>query len=125
LAIVKKRYGPEQLGTDVLRGIERFAGVARDVPLHLDEVLDDLRAGRLQVRTVESELGPSLDRLGRRVFNGFVVASLNVSAGLTLISAWEYRVWAAVALLAAAWIAWAFHVSGETVRTWWAKGGKR
>ena len=125
LAIVKKRYGSEQIGTDVLRGIERFAGVARDVPLHLDEVLDDLRAGRLQVRTAESELGPSLDRLGRRVFNGFVVASLNVAAGLTLISAWEYRVWAAVALLAAAWIAWAFHVSGESVRTWWAKGGKR
>jgi ubiquinone biosynthesis protein len=125
LAIVKKRYGPEQIGTDVLRGIERFAGVARDVPLHLDEVLDDLRAGRLSVRTAESELGPSLDRLGRRVFNGFVVASLNVAAGLTLISAWEYRVWAAVALLAAAWIAWAFHVSGETVRTWWGKGSKR
>jgi ubiquinone biosynthesis protein len=125
LAIVKKRYGPEQLGTDVLRGIERFAGVARDVPLHLDEVLDDLRAGRLQVRTVESELAPSLDRLGRRVFAGFVVASLNVAAGLTLISAWEYRVWAAAVLLVAAWIAWAFHVSGETVRVWWAKGGKR
>jgi ubiquinone biosynthesis protein len=125
LAIVKKRYGPEQLGTDVLRGIERFAGVAHDMPLHLDEVLDDLRAGRLEVRTVESELGPSLDRLGRRLFNGLVVASLNVAAGLTLISAWEYRVWATVALLAAAWIAWAFHVSGEAVRKWWARGRKR
>ncbi|HMJ56920.1 MAG TPA: AarF/UbiB family protein [Polyangiaceae bacterium] len=125
LTILRRRYGPERLGGDLLRGITQFAGVAHDVPLHLQEVLDDLRAGRLEVRTVETQLAPGLDRLGRRVFSGFVVASLNVAAGLALISSWRYRVWGAAVLLAASWIAWAFHVSGEAVRTWWSKGRKR
>jgi ubiquinone biosynthesis protein len=125
LSILRRRYGPEQLGTDVLRGVTQFAGVARDVPLHLQEVLDDLRSGRLEVRTVETQLLPGLDRLGRRLFSGFVVASLNVAAALTLISSWRYRVWGAALLLAASWIAWAFHVSGEAIRAWWSKGKRR
>jgi len=125
LNILRRRYGPEQLGGELLRGMTQFAGVAHDVPLHLQEVLDDLRAGRLEVRTVETQLAPGLERLGRRLFSGFVVASLNVTAGLALISSWRYRVWAAGFLLAGSWVAWAFHVSGEAVRSWWAKGRKR
>jgi ubiquinone biosynthesis protein len=125
LTLLRKRYGPEELGNELLRGIEKFAGVARDVPLHLDEVLDDLRMGRLEIRTAETQLGPSLDRLGRRMFSGFVVASLNVAAGLALISSWPYRVWVSAALLVAAWLAWALHVSGDAIRTWWSKGKKR
>jgi ubiquinone biosynthesis protein len=125
LALLRKRLDPEELGNDALRGIERFAGVAHDVPLHLREVLDDLRMGRLEIRTAETQLGPSLDRLGRRVFSGFVVASLNVVAGLALVSSWRYGVWAAAALLAASWLAWAFQVSGDAIRTWWSKGKKR
>jgi ubiquinone biosynthesis protein len=125
LNILRRRYGPEQLGGELLRGVTQFAGVAHDVPLHLQEILDDLRAGRVEIRTVETQLAPGLDRLGRRLFSGFVVASLNVAAGLTLISSWRYRVWAAGLLLAASWVAWAFHVSGEAVRAWWSKGRKR
>jgi ubiquinone biosynthesis protein len=125
LNILRRRYGPEQLGNDMLRGLSQFAGVAHDVPLHVQEVLDDLRAGRLEVRTTESELAPSLDRLGRRLFSGLVVASLNVAAGLALVSTWPYRVWAAVILLASAWVAWAFHVSDVAIRNWWSKGSRR
>ena len=125
VSILRRRYGPEQLGGELLRGISQFAGVAHDVPLHVQEILDDLRVGRLEVRTVETQLGPAVDRLGRRLFSGFVVASLNVTAGLALISSWRYRVWAAGLILAGSWIAWAFHVSGDAIRTWWAKGRKR
>ncbi|MET0594270.1 MAG: AarF/UbiB family protein, partial [Polyangiaceae bacterium] len=125
LNILRRRYGPEKLGNDMLRGLSQFAGVAHDVPLHLQEVLDDLRAGRLEVRTIESQLAPSLDRLGRRLFAGFVVASLNVAAGLALVSTWRYRVWAAALLLVSAWVAWAFHVSDVAIRNWWSKGARR
>jgi ubiquinone biosynthesis protein len=125
LSLLRKRFAPEELGNEALRGIEQFAGVAHDLPLHLREVLDDVRMGRLEIRTAETQLGPHIDRLGRRLFSGFVVASLNVAAGLSLVSSWPYRVWVSAALLAAAWIAWAFHVSGDAIRTWWSKGKKR
>jgi ubiquinone biosynthesis protein len=125
LSLLRKRFAPEELGSEALRGIEQFAGVAHDLPLHLREVLDDLRMGRLEIRTAETQLGPSVDRLGRRFFSGLVVASLNVAAGLALVSSWRYGVWAAASLFAASWIAWAFHVSGDAIRTWWSKGRKR
>jgi ubiquinone biosynthesis protein len=120
--LLRKRLSPRAIGNEVWRGIERFADVARDLPVYLLEVLDDLRMGRLQIRTAETQSGPALDRLGRRLFSGMVVASLNVAAGLALVSDWRYRIWAAGALFAASWIAWAAHVSKDAVKTWWAKG---
>jgi hypothetical protein len=81
LALLRKRLDPVELGNEAWRGVETIAGIAHDVPLHVREVLDDLRMGRLEIRTAETQIGPSLDRLGRRLFSGFVIASLNVAAG--------------------------------------------
>jgi ubiquinone biosynthesis protein len=125
LEILRKRYGPEQIGNEMLRGIERFAGVAQNVPLYLQEVLDDLRMGRLEIRTTDAHAAPALDRLGRRFFSGLVVASLNITAGLALISSWPWREWAAGGLLFAAWGAWAAHVSKDAVKAWWGKAPAR
>jgi ubiquinone biosynthesis protein len=122
LELLRRRYAPRELGNEMLRGLERFASVAHDLPLHLQEVLDDLRMGRLEIRTADTQAGPALDRLGRRFFSGLVVASLNVAAGLALISSWPYHVWAAGILFAASWIAWATHVSKDAIRAWWSKG---
>jgi ubiquinone biosynthesis protein len=125
LDLLRRRYGPQQLGNEMLRGLERFAGVAHNLPLYLQEVLDDLRTGRLEVRTAETLAGPAFDRLGRRLFSGLVVASLNIAAGLALTSSWKYRVWAAVALFLSAWIVWASHVSKDAFKAWWSKGKSR
>jgi len=99
--------------------------VARDVPLHLQEVLDDLRMGRLQIQTVETQAAPTFDRLGRRLFSGLVVASLNVAAAITLVSPLKERGWIAGVLFAFAWIAWLAHVGSDWFKAWWAKGRKR
>jgi ubiquinone biosynthesis protein len=125
LALLRRRYGPEQLGNDLLRGIERFAGVAHNLPLYLQEVLDDLRTGRLEIRTAETQAAPAFDRLGRRLFNGLLVASLNIAAALALLSNWQYRIWASVLLFASAWIVWTAHVSKDAFKAWWAKGKSR
>jgi ubiquinone biosynthesis protein len=125
LDLLRRRYGPQQIGNDMLRGLERFAGVAHNLPLYLQEVLDDLRTGRLEIRTAETLAAPAFDRLGRRLFSGLVVASLNVAAGIALTSTWQYRVWASIALFAAAWIVWASHVSKDVFKTWWSKGKSR
>ncbi len=123
--LLKKRYSPEEIGNELLRGAERFAGMAHDVPFHLREVLDDLRMGRLQIQTAETRIEPAYDRLGRRLFNGIVVASLNVSGAIVLISNWRYRVWLSVAMFALAYMLWAGHVGKDWFKAWWGGGRKR
>ena len=133
--LLQKRYSPEEIGKDLLRGAERFLGVAHDLPLHLQEVLDDVRMGRLQIQTVETQAAPTLDRLGRRVFSGMVVLGLNIAAGLALIACamtsamggtmWKWMAWASGLLFLSAWMSWLSHVGSDWFKAWWAKGKKR
>lgn len=128
--LLQKRYSPEEIGKDLLRGAERLMGVAHDVPFHLQEVLDDVRMGRLQIQTVEKEAAPTLDRLGRRIFSGVVVASLNVAGGLAIVGAalskdFRYATWAAALLFVTATGLWTAHVGKDWFTAWWAKGRKR
>jgi ubiquinone biosynthesis protein len=125
VGLLKKRYSPEEIGNDLLRGVEQFAGMAHDVPFHLRDVLDDLRMGRLQIQTAETKIEPAYDRLGRRLFNGMLVASLNVAAAIVLISTWQYRVWLAAALFTLAYLVWAAHVGKDWFKAWWGGGRKR
>ncbi len=129
--LLQKRYSPEEIGKDLLRGLERFAGVAHDLPLHLQEVLDDIRMGRLQIQTVETQAAPVLDRFGRRVFSAMIVGSLNLTAGLALIAAafasdrWKTFAWIAGLLFFLACSMWTMHVGKDWFKAWWAKGRKR
>ncbi len=123
--LLKKRLSPAELGNEMVRNMERFAGMATDVPFHLREVLDDLRMGRLQVHTVEKELGPAYDRLGRRVFSGIVVASLNVAGALVLLSNVPHRGWLAAAFITLGFFAYMGHVGKDWFQAWWGKGGAR
>jgi len=123
--LLKKRYSPEEIGNELLRGAERFAGMAHDVPFHLREVLDDLRMGRLQIQTAETRIEPAYDRLGRRLFNGMLVSSLNIAAAIVLCSTWQYRLWLAVGLFVLAYLVWTAHVGKDWFKAWWGGGRKR
>ena len=123
--LLKKRYSPEEIGNELLRGAERFAGMAHDVPFHLREVLDDLRMGRLQIQTSEMRIEPAYDRLGRRLFNGILVASLNIAAAISLLSTWQYKIWLMVALFVLAYLVWFAHVGKDWFKAWWGGGRKR
>jgi ubiquinone biosynthesis protein len=80
--IVKKRYSPQRIGNDLMRGVEWLSRAGVDMPLQAREVLEDLRLGRLVVKTADPELPEAADRLGRRVFSGIVVASCIIAAAL-------------------------------------------
>jgi len=123
--LLKKRYSPEEIGNELLRGAERFAGMAHDVPFHLREVLDDLRMGRLQIQTAETRIEPAYDRLGRRLFNGMLVSSLNIAAAIVLCSTWQYRLWLAVGLFVLAYLVWTAHVGKDWFKAWWGGGRRR
>lgn len=78
------RYSPERLTQDLVRTLTRISGAATDLPLQSQEILDDLRKGKLEVRTREPMLPISVDVLGRRIYSGLVVGGLLIGAGVLL-----------------------------------------
>lgn len=82
--ILKKRYSPQRLGNELIRGVEQLSRAGYDVPLQAREVLEDLRLGRLVLRTADPELPNVADRLGRRVFSGLVVAAATIGGAMAL-----------------------------------------
>ncbi len=106
LDILKKRYSPERLGNELLRRIERLSGATENVPEQIQEVLEDLRLGRLSIRTKDTDSPATLDRLGRRVLVGLVASALIVGGAFVLASAQRdggvvYDIAGAVMLVAA------------------------
>jgi ubiquinone biosynthesis protein len=113
--ILKQRYSPERLGIELLRRLERIGGSTSNLPNQLGEVLDDLRLGRLMIRTTDPEIADAADRLGRRLYSSIVAAALLVS-GAGVISADYPRVGGA--LIAVAVLALGVHLARDTARRW-------
>ena len=88
--LMRKRYAPERVGMEAWRGMEQLSGAAYDLPRQLREILDDLRLGRLTLQTSDPTLPKTVDRLGRRLFTGLVVAAF-VMAGTWLIARSQER----------------------------------
>jgi ubiquinone biosynthesis protein len=114
LDLLRRRYSPERIGNEVWRGIERLSSAAYDVPQQTREVLDDLRLGRLTVRTADTLMPPALDRLGRRLFAGLVVAAFVVS-GTWLMAARASDV-LGIVLLAFGVLVMLLHVALDVLR---------
>ena len=84
IELLKQRYSPERLTNELFGTVLRLSTAANDFPSQLQEVLDDLRKGSLQMRVHEPGLERSANQLGRRLFSGLVAASLIVSASVLL-----------------------------------------
>ena len=84
ISIMKKRYSPQRLGNELIRGVEQLSRAGYDVPLQAREVLEDLRLGRLVVKTADPGLPLAADRLGRRVFSSVVIASMILGGALVM-----------------------------------------
>ncbi|CAN5665050.1 2-polyprenylphenol 6-hydroxylase [soil metagenome] len=82
--LLKQRYSPERLGMELWRGFEQVSRAGYDLPMQLREVLDDLRLGRLMLRTGDPKMHGILDRASRRVFSGAVIGMLFISGAVLL-----------------------------------------
>jgi len=109
--IILQRYNPRRLGEDLLRDAGRLSSLARGLPDQLQEILEDTRQGRLQIRAVDPEGSRATERLGRRIRAALLSAALLGSAVALLIA----RVQPALAwtLLAAAAVWLAGHLIAE------------
>ena len=87
--LFQKRYSPERMTHDALKGIRRLGLATSEMPLQVEEILEDLRKGAFSVRIQQTQLESAADRLGRRAFSGLVVGSL-IIAGAILLSQESY-----------------------------------
>jgi len=83
--LLRKRYSPERLGNELLKRIERLGGAGYKVPQQLEEVLDDLRLGRLTVLTKSADTAAATEHLGRRLLTG-VLFSTQLLSGVYLVT---------------------------------------
>jgi ubiquinone biosynthesis protein len=113
--LVKKRYSPERIGNDLWRAAEQLSKASFDMPMQLREVLDDLRLGRLSLRTVDPALPRTADRLGRRLYTGLIVASL-IGSGTVLLQS-PTRTIPGIVMLSLAAVIWLVHALRDLRRS--------
>lgn len=80
LRLLAQRYSPERLLPEAIRSLSKISGAATDFPEQAQEILEDLRKGRLEIRTRDPEGAMTYDILGRRLYSGVVVGSLVVGS---------------------------------------------
>lgn len=86
LEVLRKRYSPQKIGNELLRRMERLGGATSQLPEQIQEVFDDLRFGRLVIRTTDTETRESADRLGRRIHSALLCGSCLLAGTALLIS---------------------------------------
>ncbi|MDH5675142.1 MAG: AarF/ABC1/UbiB kinase family protein [Myxococcales bacterium] len=82
LDVLGYRYSPERLTSDLLLLATRFRSAASELPARADEILEDLRQGRLSMEVKQPSVQYANERLGRRIFAGLVLAGALVSAAI-------------------------------------------
>jgi ubiquinone biosynthesis protein len=109
--LMRKRYSPVRLGNELWRGVEQLSRAGYDMPMQLREVLEDLRLGRLAIRTEDPSLPAAADRLGRRLFSGLVVVAL-VGGGVVLVRDEKHDALGTALLIVAA-LVWLLHLARD------------
>ena len=107
--LLKQRYSPQRIGNDLWRGVEQLSRAGYDMPMQAREVLEDLRLGRLAIRTPDPHLPLVADRLGRRLFVASIVATL-ILAGSFLISTATHGT-LGIVMLVFAGLTWLVHAA--------------
>ena len=103
MGLLRKRYSPERLGNLLLRRVEKLSEATYHMPQQLQEVLDDLRLGRLSLR-IEDTLGQrSREYLGRRIFDAVLIGS-SILGGAWLYAADSDQAGLALFGAAATWL---------------------
>ncbi len=112
--LVMERFGPKRMGRDLMRGMRALTTGAAELPGQIHDILDDLRAGKLELTTRDPALALATERLGRRLFTALIVATL-VGAATALLAVGRHPT-IATALLVTAAVAVLGHLWGDRRR---------
>ncbi len=83
--IVGLRYSPERITNDLIHLVTRLSNAATDFPARAEDLLEDMREGRISVEIRQPSLTQAADRLGRRLFAAVVIGALVVSAAVLFV----------------------------------------
>ncbi|MCC6997242.1 MAG: AarF/ABC1/UbiB kinase family protein [Deltaproteobacteria bacterium] len=90
MKLLWSRYHPLKLGAELLRALQKLGRGAADLPGQVHEILEDLRQGKLQLKTTDPGLPEASDRLGRRIWSGLVIVG-TLGSGTALVLAGQGR----------------------------------
>jgi len=82
LNLMWQRYAPDKIGRELMRGVSRLGGAATDMPLQLQDILEDLRQAKLTIQVREPKLPHAIERLSRRIFSGLIVSGWIIGASI-------------------------------------------
>lgn len=89
LRLLQARYSPERMSQDAMRGFMKLSAAATDMPVQMQEILDDLRKGSFRLEVREASLREAADTLGKRIFSGIVLMGFILAGGI-LFAAKQY-----------------------------------
>jgi ubiquinone biosynthesis protein len=96
--ILSHRYSPERLTGDLMHLLNRFSASASELPGLADELLEDLRRGRLAVEVKQPSAQHAYERLGKRIFGGTLLGASLITAGILFASHRDPLAWGLLAL---------------------------
>jgi ubiquinone biosynthesis protein len=117
MRLLWKRYSPDRLAREGMRILSDLATATRNLPAQVHQILEDLRAGRLEVKSVDPNLPGASDRLGRRIYSSVVVAAMTLGGSALL--ALERHQTLAWTLLGIAGGQMLLHVGGDLKRKYY------
>jgi len=82
--VLSVRYSPERITGDLLHLASRFSASATELPALTDEILEDLRRGRLTLEIKQTDLRHAYERLGRRIYSATLLGASVVTAGILI-----------------------------------------
>jgi ubiquinone biosynthesis protein len=82
--IIGTRYSPERITNDLIHLATRIGATATELPAVAEEILEDLRKGRLTLEVRQATLLHAQERLGRRVFTGMLLGGTVIGASILL-----------------------------------------
>jgi ubiquinone biosynthesis protein len=109
--LMMNRLSPQRLGRDLLRAVRQLGTAATSLPGQVHGILEDLRAGRLELVQRNPDVARATERLGRRIYYGLVVATL-LGAGTALLVA-DRHATIAIALIVTSFVTGMFHLWRE------------
>jgi ubiquinone biosynthesis protein len=83
--VVGMRYSPERITNDLIHLATRLSTAASEFPARAEDLLEDMRQGRVSLEVRQPSVTQAAERLGRRVFAGLGVGSLVLSAALLFV----------------------------------------